>query len=68
MIFLDLASRVNVFIWSFISGERFYIILRISLGAAKEEPEDEDGSMIGYTHKGGGTIVVLILVSFSSKF
>ena len=37
-------------------------------GAVEEEPEDEDGSMIGYTHKGGGTIVVLILVSFSSKF
>ena len=68
MIFLDLASRVNVFIWYFISGGRFSIILRISSGVVEEEPEDEDGSMIGYTHKGGGTIVVLILVSFSSKF
>ena len=52
-------------IWSFISEGRFSIILRISLGSAKEEPEDEDedededGSILGYTHKGGGIIVVL---------
>ena len=52
MIFLDLASWVKVFIWSFISGGRFSIILWISLGAAKDKPEDEDGSIIGYTHKG----------------
>ena len=52
MIFLDLASRVNVFIWSFISGGRFSIILRISLGAVEEEPEDEDRSMIGIYTQG----------------
>ena len=46
-------------IQSFISEERFSIILRISLGSAEEEPEDEDGSVIGYTHKGGRIIVVL---------
>ena len=45
-------QRVKVFIWSFISGGRFSIILRISSGAAKDKPEDEDGSIIGYTHKG----------------
>ena len=56
---MDLASRVKVLTWSFISGERFSIILRISLGSVEEEPEDEDGSVIGYTHKGGGIIVVL---------
>ena len=56
MIFLDLTSKVKVFIWSFISGGRFSIILRISLGAT----EDEDGFVIGYTYKGGGTIVVLM--------
>ena len=46
-------------IWSFISEGRFFIILTISLGSTEEEPEDEDGSVIGYTHKGGGIIVVL---------
>ena len=46
-------------IWSFISEGRFSIILRISLGFAVEEPEDEDGSVIGYTHKCGEIIVVL---------
>ena len=56
---MDLASRVKVLTWSFISGERFSIILRISLRSVEEEPEDEDGSVIGYTHKGGGIIVVL---------
>ena len=34
-------QRVKVFIWSFISGGRFSIILRISSGAAKDKPEDE---------------------------
>ena len=46
-------------IWSFISEGRFSIILRISSGSAKERLEDEDGFVIGYTHKGGGIIVVL---------
>ena len=67
MIFLDLASRVKVFIWSFIFGGRFSIILRISLGVAEEELEDEDGSVIGYTHKGGGTIVVFIARGFLER-
>ena len=34
-------------------------MLRISSGFAEEEPEDEDGCIIGHTHKGGGIIVVL---------
>ena len=38
---------------------RFSIILRISSGGAEEGPEDKDGSVIGYTHKGGEMIVVL---------
>ena len=38
---------------------RFSIILRISSGFAKEEdPEEEHGSVIEYTHRGGGMIVV----------
>ena len=65
--FLDLASRVKVFIWSFMSRGRFSIILRISSGAAEEELEDEDGSVIGYTHKGGGTIVVLMTRGFLER-
>ena len=67
MIFLDLSSRVKVFIWSFMSKGRFSIILRISSGAAEEEPEDEDGSVTRYTHKGGGTIVVLMLGGFLER-
>ena len=67
MIFWDLASRVKVFIWSFMSGGRFSIILRISLGATEEEPEDEDGSVTRYTHKGGGTIVVLMVGGFLER-
>ena len=59
IILLALASRVKVLIWSFISKGRFSIILRMSSGFAEEEPEDEDGSVIGYTHKGGEIIVVL---------
>ena len=65
--FLDLASRVKVFIWSFMFGGMFSIILRISSGAAEEEPKDEDGSIIGYTHRGGGTIVVLIAGDFLER-
>ena len=64
MIFWDLASRVKVFIWSFMSKGRLSIILRISLGAEEDKSEDEDGFVIGYTHKGGGTIVVLIAGGF----
>ena len=56
---MALASRVKVLIWSFISEGRFSIIFRISLGSVEERLEDEDGSVIGYTHKGGGIIVVL---------
>ena len=67
MSLLDLALRVKVFIWSFISGGRFSIILRISSGVIEEEPEDEDGSVIGYTHRGGGTIVVLIARGFLKR-
>ena len=59
MIFLDLASRVKVFIWSLISGGRVSIMVRISSGSFRGGFEDEDGSVIGYTHKGGGIIVVL---------
>ena len=36
----------------------FSIILRISSGFTGEEDLEEDGSLIGYTHKGGGMIVV----------
>ena len=67
MNFLDLASRVKIFIWSFISRRRFSIILRISSRGAEEELEDEDGSVIGYTHRGGGTIVVLIAGGFLER-
>ena len=56
---MDLASRVKVLIWSFIYEGRFSIILRISSGFVEEGPEDEDESVIGYTHRGGGIIVVL---------
>ena len=67
MIFLDLVLRVKVFIWSFISRGRFSLILRISSKAAKEDPEDEDGSMTGYTHRVGGAIVVLIAGGFLKR-
>ena len=62
-----LVSKVKVLIWSSISEEKFSIILRISLGFAKEEPEEEDGSVIGYTHKGGGIIVVLRIGGFLER-
>ena len=67
MIFLDLASRVKIFIWFSISGGRFSIILRISLGATEEEPKDKDGSIMGYTHRGRGTIVVLMARGFLER-
>ena len=58
MILLDLAFRVKVFFWSFISRGRFSIILRISSGFTEKDPEEEDGSIIEYTHRGGGMIVL----------
>ena len=67
MILLDLASSVKVLIWSFISKGRLSIILRISSESVEEELEDEDGSVIGYTHKGGGTIVVLMTRGFLER-
>ena len=47
MIFLDLASRVKVFMWSFISEGRLSII-----SVMEYECENEDGFVIRYTHKG----------------
>ena len=67
MIFLDLASRVKVFIWSFISKRRFSIILRMSSGYAEGGFEDKDGFVIGYTHRGGGIIVVLKTEGFLER-
>ena len=69
MILLDLASRVRVFIWSFISGGRVSVMVRISSGSFKGgfEDEDEDGSVTGYTHKGGGMTVVLRVRGFLEK-
>ena len=67
MILLALALRVKFFIWSFISRGRFSIMLRISLGTAEEGPEDEDGSIIGYTHRGEEIIVVLRTGGFLEK-
>ena len=48
-------------------GECFFIILRISSGGAEEGPEDKDGSVIGYTHKGGEMIVVLRAGGFQKR-
>ena len=59
MILLDRDSKVKVFIWPFISRGRFSIILWISLGTTKEGCKDENGSIIGYTHRGGEIILVL---------
>ena len=39
--------------------EGFFIILRISSGAIGVELEEEDESVIGYTYRDGGIIVVL---------
>ena len=62
-----LLALVKVFIWSFISRGRFFIMLRILLRTAEEDPEDEDGSVIGYTHRGGLIIVVLRTRGFLEK-
>ena len=67
MILLDRVSRIKVFIWSFISEGRFSTILRISSGVVEEEPEDEDGSVMGYTYRGGGIIVVLRIGGFLER-
>ena len=67
MILLDRASKVKVFIWSFISEGRFSTILRISSGVVEEELEDEDGSVMGYTHRGGGIIVVFRIGGFLER-
>ena len=67
MILLDRASRVKVSIWSFISKGRFSIILRMSSGFAEGGFEDEDGSVIGYTHRGGRIIVVLKTEGFLER-
>ena len=62
-----LLALVKVFIWSFISRGRFFIMLRILLETTKEGSEDEDGSVIGYTHRGGLIIVVLRIGGFLEK-
>ena len=62
MILLDLASRVRVFMWSFISEGRLSIIL-----VMEYECEDEDGFMIGYTHRGEEMTVVLIVGDFLER-
>ena len=55
-----LASKVWVFIWSFIFGGRLSIVLSISSGVEEDGSEDKDGFVSGYTHKGGGMNLVLI--------
>ena len=65
MILLNLASRVRVFIWSFISRGWFSVILSISLGT--KEDEDEDRFVIGHTHKGEGITVVLMAGGFLER-
>ena len=69
MIFLDLASRVRVFIWSLMSGGRLSIISVISIRVEEEEDgfEDEDRFVIGYTHKGEGITVVLMTGGFLER-
>ena len=64
MILLDLASRDRVFMWSFISEGRLSIILVMEYEC---EDEDEDGSMIGYTHRGEEMTVVLIVGDFLER-
>ena len=62
MILLDLASRVKVLILSFISKGMLSII-----SIMEYECEDEDGSVIGYTHKGEEMTVVLIVGDFLER-
>ena len=46
---------------------RFSIILRISSGAKEDELEEEDRSVIGYTHKGEEIAVVLMAGGFLER-
>ena len=62
MILLDLASRVRVLIWSFISEGRLSII-----SVMEYESEDEDRSVIGYTHKSEEITMVLIVGDFLER-
>ena len=62
MILLGLASRVKVFMWSFISEGRLSII-----SVMKYECEDEDRSVIGYTHKDEEMTVVLVVEDFLER-
>ena len=62
IILLDLASRVRFFMWSFISEGRLSII-----SVMEYECEDEDGSVIGYTHKGEEMKMVLIVGDFLER-
>ena len=62
MILLDLASRVKVFMWSFIFKGRLAII-----SVMEYKCEDEDGSMIKYTHKGEEMTVVLMVGDFLER-
>ena len=62
MILLDLASRAKVFMWSLISEGRLSIISVMAY-----ECEDENGSVIGYTHKGEEMIVVLMVRDFLER-
>ena len=62
MILLDLASRVKIFMWSLISEGRLSIISVMAY-----ECEDENGSVIGYTHKGEEMTVVLMVGDFLER-
>ena len=62
MILLDLASRVKIFMWSLISEGRLSIISVMAY-----ECEDENGSVIGYTHKGEEITVVLMVGDFLER-
>ena len=62
MILLDLASRVKIFMWSLISEGRLSIISVMAF-----ECEDENGSVIGYTHKGEEMTVVLMVGDFLER-
>ena len=62
MILLNLASRVKVFMWSFISEGRLSII-----SVMEYECEDEDRFVIGYTHKGEEMTMVLMVGDFLER-
>ena len=65
--FLDLASRVKVFIWFFMSEGWFFIILRILSSVEEDRSKDEDGFVIRYTHKRGGITMVLMAGGFLER-